>query len=694
MIRKAKKKSYTNKLLDAWQPPEAAGDPLGCVATTFTFSPVFFEEECVGRFLQMQSDAIEDGPTYIIEREEKLADVKCVSVLVDINHCKGTRSLRWDLLPVRLHKAILHAKVSLLYWQSLIRIIIASANLTEDGYRRNQEIFGILDYTEGSNAPIEFLDNTIAFLHDAANFSKSADEEASPALNRVIGLLDSVAVASKTWGHAEPQQGRKAPRVHLVLAGPGRPSIFDQVSALWPEGTPPLQAEITSPFFDPPGIPNMPAEKLWSILRQRGEASVTFNLIAEDEPGEPSVFLKAPREILSAKPTRMNTKTYLNRISLKDESADAVYRPLHLKSIWFSGHEWHGYLIGSSNFTSSGTGIGKQPNLEANILYLVSQKGNSKAVRLLKQGAIDKEPMGSDLTLVWQTEMEANEDEPSDNMVLLPSSFGSATYFKQNGSGSVELKFNSDPPAGWQIYKYIGSNEILTNEMGWQMQGKPARLTLDWTAQVAPSGFEVSWKGCDTRVWWPVNVDRATSLPPPDILKDLPLDILVNILTSARPLHQVLKIWIAKRKGLKPNNQIKDIIDPHKRVDTSTFLLQKTYRVTAALIGLRKKLERPVVSEESLAWRLRGPIGVSAVAQAIVKEARTTEERAFLLTELAMEISRSRPKTVPGCLNVQEINKHLSEMIIEIKDQVFEDLTDAPSTLKQYIRSAFREAIP
>jgi hypothetical protein len=34
----------------------------------------------------------------------------------------------------------------LLHWQNLVRLIIASANLTEDGYRRNLEVFGVLDY--------------------------------------------------------------------------------------------------------------------------------------------------------------------------------------------------------------------------------------------------------------------------------------------------------------------------------------------------------------------------------------------------------------------------------------------------------------------------------------------------------------------------------------------------------------------
>ena len=50
------------KLLDAWVAPDDAGDPVGCLATSFTFSPVFFEEECLGRFLQLESDPTEDGP--------------------------------------------------------------------------------------------------------------------------------------------------------------------------------------------------------------------------------------------------------------------------------------------------------------------------------------------------------------------------------------------------------------------------------------------------------------------------------------------------------------------------------------------------------------------------------------------------------------------------------------------------------
>lgn len=126
--RKTEEKPGFGKLLDAWVAPDDAGDPVGCVATSFTFSPVFFEEECLARFLQLESDPTEDGPVYLVEREEKLAQLTCSAALVDQHHCRGGRSLRWDLISARLPQGLQHAKVSLLYWSNLCRLMIGSAN--------------------------------------------------------------------------------------------------------------------------------------------------------------------------------------------------------------------------------------------------------------------------------------------------------------------------------------------------------------------------------------------------------------------------------------------------------------------------------------------------------------------------------------------------------------------------------------
>ena len=104
--RKHEGKPGYGKLLDAWVAPDDAGDPVGCLATSFTFSPVFFEEECLARFLQLESDPTEDGPVYLVEREEKLAQVTCAAALVDQHHCRGSRSLRWDLLSARMPEGL------------------------------------------------------------------------------------------------------------------------------------------------------------------------------------------------------------------------------------------------------------------------------------------------------------------------------------------------------------------------------------------------------------------------------------------------------------------------------------------------------------------------------------------------------------------------------------------------------------
>lgn len=693
MAAKNKKDKVSKRLLTAWEPSEGAGVPVGCVATTFTFSPVFFEEECLSRFLQMQSDALEDGPVYIIEREEKLADVRCASVLVDACHAKGSRSLRWDLLTAKIPKAILHSKISLLCWSNCIRVIVASANLTDDGYRRNQEIYGVLDFHEGSQSPLQFLDDIISFLSHAASYANVGSDENSPAIDRWNGFLNGVTEMSRGWGELNEAKGKKDIRVHAILTGPDRLDALERLMSLWPEGTGPINAYVTSPFFDPTGIPNKPSKTLWRKLRQRGEASVTFNLIADQDPNENIIVLRAPKELLEAEPDRETATTYLCQLAEQDEDKNAVFRPLHLKSIWFEGHEWDAYLMGSGNFTSNGLGLSKSPNLEANILYLVNRIGNPQAATALAHSCPEGAFIDRELDIQWEPLSDKGEDDADPDSIPLHTAFGAAVFLNKANLNYIQLEFVGQPPEGWQIIWMSTDEKPIFDERLWQEQQAPQKVLLDWSDDMAPSGFEVAWRGGKGRAWWPVNVDRSGSLPPPDELKDLPLDLLINVLTSARPLHQVLKKWIMhKSSGGSPTKE-KEIIDPHKRVDTSAFLLQKTYRVTAALSGLRARLERPAMSIDAIEWRLRGPVGVTAVQNAILKEAQSTDEQVFLITELALEISRAKPKTAPGCLSLEEINAQIQAMMAELKAQTLERLKNSPQALKDYVRSAFSEVI-
>lgn len=158
------------RLLDLWTGEEGFGRPLGCVTTSFTFDAELFEEQCLARFLSIQSSPNETAKAYLIEREEKLS--QCFAcVLVDGAHVAPDRSLRWHMLPVTLPRGgVLHAKLTLLAWENCIRILIDSANLTEPAYRRNQEVMAALDFGAQDNPDPKLLTQCVAFLNRVRRF--------------------------------------------------------------------------------------------------------------------------------------------------------------------------------------------------------------------------------------------------------------------------------------------------------------------------------------------------------------------------------------------------------------------------------------------------------------------------------------------------------------------------------------------
>ena len=169
------------RLLDLWSGEEAFGRPLGCVTTSFTFDAELFEEQCLARFLSIQSNPNETAKAYLIEREEKLS--QCFAcVLVDGAHAAPDRSLRWHMLPVTLPRGgVLHAKLTLLVWENCIRVLIGSANLTEPAYRRNQEVMTALDFGAQGNPAPELLTQCVAFLNRVRSFAPGFDRaEAGP----------------------------------------------------------------------------------------------------------------------------------------------------------------------------------------------------------------------------------------------------------------------------------------------------------------------------------------------------------------------------------------------------------------------------------------------------------------------------------------------------------------------------------
>ena len=92
--------------------------------------------------------------------------------------------------------------------------------------------------------------------------------------------------------------------------------------------------------------------------------------------------------------------------------------------------------------------------------------------------------------------------------------------------------------------------------------------------------------------------------------------------------------------ALKRPHGTSGVIDPHAKLDTSTFLLRRMRRVAAALEGLRARLERPAHHLDALRWRLHGPVGPVQLARRLAENEREKEGAGFLIAEVALTVRR------------------------------------------------------
>ena len=233
--------SVTSPLSHYWVPPEGlidvgVGQPWACLATTYEFDAAFFEAELLPRFLGLKFDHAENEPSFLVEREEALS-LASVAVLVDHSRFDSTQTtMRWNQLPVHVPGGILHAKIVLLAWERLVRVIVASANLTRKGYRRNREVFAALDFWDNPDSmPVGLLGDILDVMSLSLTWTRAA-----PAVrDRTSETIDRVRQAARRWADAPADfTPRERPRVSLAVTHPAtdrKParSTLDDVVAAW-----------------------------------------------------------------------------------------------------------------------------------------------------------------------------------------------------------------------------------------------------------------------------------------------------------------------------------------------------------------------------------------------------------------------------------------------------------------------------
>ncbi len=675
------------RILDAWVPPEGAGEAIGCFATTFTFQPAFFETECLGRMLQLESDPDTNSALYFIEREESMARLVSASVVVDQVHARGSRSLRWDLIPFRSERGILHAKLSILLWQHVARLIVSSANLTEPGYRRNLEVFTVWDFHREGRVPAALFGQATEFASEILTHCRSRNPAGSPAVDRSVSFLAEAGRQVARWLPADTPMPRF--RSALVALTPRSGSVFEQVQSLWPGGSPAISLHVLSPFFDN-GVENLPARAVWSLLRQRGDVGVFYSVAAEPIGASGQLQVHAPSTLRDSQPDGREGRAHV----MFDRIRDLGGRALHAKSLWMQDESRFLHLIGSSNFTAAGLGLsnGGRRNWELNVTSWAKQDEDAECRR--RNAAWPRRDDDHPIEPAkdsWQP-LPALEDEGEGSLAILPRWCGSAVYFLATGGrAALELNFVGDVPLEWSIHDESG-NRILLDHAGWCSAKSPSKIEIAWPESRPPTEILIRMPELPAEVHWPVEVRAFADLPPPQELRDLTLEQLLEILTSALPLHRCLQ-KLARRESAESDARSPALmLDPLRRFSRETHLLERTRRFSLAMAGLKRRLERPISSEEFLQWRLYGPIGVAKVAAAILKEAGSDGEKAFLLGELALELSQVQPANEMGCLSRARVREAIGGLIAEFRKQAEPLLAATDPALKGYVEHALETA--
>ena len=136
-------------------------------------------------------------------------------------------------------------------------------------------------------------------------------------------------------------------------------------------------------------------------------------------------------------------------------------------------------------------------------------------------------------------------------------------------------------PEKWTIRRAEG--DVLITHLTWRKAGSRDEARVPLKGERLPLFVFVEWvdEGERRQCGWAVNVTEPGRLPPPDELRDLPVDALLRALASMRPMHEALTLELRRHERISTDPEL----DPLRRYSDSGQLFARARRLSAALIG-------------------------------------------------------------------------------------------------------------
>lgn len=612
-------------MLELWRPPADAGEPIGCLATTYTFKPGLFDEQCLARFLEIGSDPDREDQAFSLERDCRLGSVYA-GVMVDHTQAGVEHSLRWDVLPVRIPGGRQHAKLSVLAWSNHIRVIVASANLTEPGYRKNYEVAATVDLSP-KEADRELLAQAVAFLRGLLTFVPRGLESA-PEVQRAEIFLAHVERQAETWARPRGKvRVRQQFACTLPVVPPGqgdRSSLEEAIVACRRRGGLPYEAWIASPFFDADDDRSPVAAALCQSMARGRAREICFCVPAVLEDGDSGVpRLAAPKAIAST-PLNYRGRVTVEMLPALDEEKNP--RLWHAKMLALRGDTYTALVIGSSNFTCAGMGVASHRNAEANLVTVVERVAFGREAGNLEAIWPQMETVDDLDAAEWLGPRSDQDEEENEPVAVAPVGILSASYRAGDERKiAVFLDLELLPPE-WRIHACGQDERELLNQSWWSDMGSPEAVSLNWPPQLPPDRLLVSWNGQEA--FLPLNVENPEQLPPPAEIDQMSADDILWILAAADP-SAAFRAWASRQQTSDTFDTDLDSatpsdLDPLRRHDLQATFLHRIRRRARTLASLRGNLQRPVWGRQGLEWRLRGMIGIETLAERLVRDVDST----------------------------------------------------------------------
>ena len=190
-----------------------------------------------------------------------------------------------------------------------------------------------------------------------------------------------------------------------------------------------------------------------------------------------------------------------------------------------------------------------------------------------------------------------------------------------------------------------------------------------------------------------MSVEDHAQLPVPEELSSLHLDDLMRVFVDNLSMRSLLKgLQSRPRMESIEQGQVAPELDPHRRVDTTGFILQRTRRLSYAFDGLKRRLSRLYFTEHQLEWSMQGPISPLSFARAILNEQTVADEAAFSLAELALELSEVEVPAAEAALPVHRVREALHEAIVAIESLAPKRTEVRDEWMRAYVQRTFQKA--